>query len=67
LNKNVGSWDKIVRVGMAVIFGLMIALGAVEGTSAIILGILAVVFLVTSAAGFCPLYMPLHKSTVGKE
>jgi hypothetical protein len=35
----------------------------VHGTLAVVLGVLAVVFLATSAIGFCPLYLPLKCST----
>jgi hypothetical protein len=37
------------------------------GTLALILGILAVVFLLTSAIAFCPLYVPFKISTYGKK
>ena len=37
-----------------------------SGVWAVILGILAVIFVVTSLIGFCPLYAPLKLSTRGK-
>jgi hypothetical protein len=39
----------------------------ITGTAAIILGIFAIVFLLTSAIGFCPLYLPLKLSTIKKK
>jgi hypothetical protein len=35
----------------------------ITGLAAIILGIFAIIFLLTSAIGFCPLYVPLKIST----
>ena len=39
---------------------------AISGTAAIILGAVAVVFLLTSFVGVCPAYMPLGISTIKK-
>jgi hypothetical protein len=40
--------------------------GSITGAAAIILGIFALIFLITSAIGFCPLYAPFRISTIGK-
>ncbi len=53
MEKNMASWDRGVRIVLAIIF-LYLALQ--NGGAWWILGILGVVFLVTSAIGFCPLY-----------
>ena len=53
MEKNMASWDRGIRVVLAVIF-LYLALQ--NGGAWWILGILGVVFLLTSAIGFCPLY-----------
>jgi len=37
--------------------------GQISGTAAIILGILAAVFILTSLVGTCPLYLPFGLST----
>jgi hypothetical protein len=63
MTKNVGSADRIVRVLLAIVFGLLIFTGNVTGTLAVILGILAVVLLGTSAVSFCPLYSIMKLST----
>jgi len=67
MKQNMGSIDKIVRVLVAVIIGILYFTDQITGTAAIILGILAVVFLLTSAIGFCPLYLPLKLSTIKKK
>jgi len=40
--------------------------GSITGFAAIILGVLAIVFIITSLISFCPLYVPLKISTIGK-
>ena len=60
MTKNVGPADRIVRTLLAMVFGVLIFTGQVTGTLAIVLGVLAVVLIATSAVSFCPLY------TVGK-
>ena len=37
------------------------------GVAAIILGILALVFMLTSLIGFCPLYVPFKIATISKK
>jgi hypothetical protein len=62
-----GSIDKIIRVLVAVVIGVLYFTDQITGTAAIILGIFAVIFLLTSAIGFCPLYLPLKLSTIKKK
>lgn len=64
MTKNMGNADKIIRTAVAAIVFLLILTGSLEGTWAWILGIFAVVFLVTSAIGFCPIYTALKFSTI---
>jgi len=56
MKNNMGMIDKILRVSLAVVVGVLIALGELQGTAAIVLGIFAAIFLITSLVGFCPLY-----------
>ena len=67
MQKNMGSIDRIARVIVALAIGVLFLLGEISGLAAIILGILAVVFLLTSAMGSCPLYIPLKLNTIGKK
>jgi hypothetical protein len=67
MKKNMGSIDKIVRVLVAIVIGILYFTDQITGMVAIILGIFAVVFLLTSAIGFCPLYLPLKLSTIKKK
>ena len=53
MEKNMASWDRAARVVLAILF---LALAFQKGGAWWILGILGVIFLITSAVGFCPLY-----------
>ncbi len=63
MKNNMSSMDRIIRTIVAVIFGVLILTKAVAGVLAIILGAVAVIFLVTALIGFCPLYMLFNFST----
>ena len=63
LKLNLASWDRIARIVIALAFFVLIATGTVTGTWGIILGILGVVFFLTAAIGFCPIYWVLHLRT----
>jgi hypothetical protein len=63
MTRNMGTIDRIVRALAAlVIIGLYLT-GQLTGLAAIVLGILAAVLILTSAVGWCPLYVPFHLST----
>jgi uncharacterized membrane protein len=61
--KNMGTLDRIIRLLIVAVIVVLYFTGNISGLAAIILGILAVVFVVTSLVGFCPLYVPLGLST----
>ena len=67
MNKNIGSADRVIRTLVGLAIGVLIIGGQVTGTFAVILGILAVVFLATSATGFCPLYAALKIKTMKRS
>jgi hypothetical protein len=67
MKKNMGTADRIIRFLLAVVVGILYFTHQITGTGAIILGILAIVFLLTSLAGFCPIYVPLRLSTRKKS
>lgn len=64
MTKNMGSADRIIRTIVAIALGVLILTGNVTGWLAIVLGIVGVVFLATSAVSVCPLYSPLKISTI---
>ncbi len=63
MKQNVGTIDRIIRIVAALAIGALYATGVISGTVAIVLGVLAVVFIATSFLGFCPLYLPFGLST----
>ncbi|MEI2611740.1 MAG: DUF2892 domain-containing protein [Candidatus Promineifilaceae bacterium] len=66
LPKNMGTVDRIVRVAIAALVAILYFTGVISGVLAIILGIFAIIFLLTSAVSFCPLYLPFGLSTLKK-
>lgn len=58
-----GSADRIIRVVVALIMVALIVTGAAKGILAVIFGVLAAVFILTSVVSFCPLYLPFKLST----
>ncbi len=63
MKKNMGTVDRVVRVLVAIIVAILYFTGQITGTAAIILGIIAIVFILTSLVGTCPAYLPLGLST----
>jgi uncharacterized membrane protein len=66
VSKNMGTIDRGIRLTLAAVVVILYLTGVISGVWAIILGALAVIFVVTSLIGFCPLYAPLKLSTRGK-
>ncbi|MFP4082502.1 MAG: DUF2892 domain-containing protein [Candidatus Aminicenantes bacterium] len=67
MKKNMGAADRIIRTLLAVLVAVLYFTNQISGTAAVILGIFAVIFLLTSLVGFCPLYVPFKISTRRKE
>ena len=67
MKKNMGSTDQLIRITIAVLIAVLYYLDIISGTAAIILGILAAVFLLTSFISFCPLYLPFGINTRKKK
>ncbi len=65
--KNMNTIDRALRIVLAVILGYLIFNGTLIGVWAWVLGILAVIFLLTSLLGFCPSYTVIGVSTLEEE
>ncbi|MHB9034289.1 MAG: YgaP family membrane protein [Anaerolineae bacterium] len=63
MTKNVSNLDRIIRLVVAVVIGVLILVNVLHGALAIILGIVGLVLLVTALVGICPLYALLKIST----
>ena len=66
MQKNMGVVDRGIRTIVGLVLAVLIVTGELTGTAAVILGIVAAVLVLTSAAGFCPLYLPFKVSTKRK-
>ena len=66
MKKNMGTLDRAFRSIIAVGIGVLYFTGRISGTLAIVLGVVAVVFLITSFVSWCPAYGPLGVSTCKK-
>lgn len=67
MKKNMGSIDKIVRILLAIVVGILYFTGVITGTLGIVLLVLAGVFVLTSFISFCPLYTLIGLNTTGKK
>lgn len=56
MKTNMGTLDKIIRVIVAIIGGLLVYYDVVVGIYSYIVLAIVAVFLLTSLVGFCPLY-----------
>jgi hypothetical protein len=63
MKKNMGTIDRIIRLALVVLVAVLYFTGVISGAWAIVLGIAAAVFLITSLVGVCPLYLPFGIST----
>jgi Flp pilus assembly protein TadB len=67
MKQNMGGMDRTVRIIVALLIGVLAYTGVINGTLAIILLVLAAVFVLTSFVSFCPLYLPFGISTCKKQ
>ncbi len=63
MKQNMGKTDRTIRVILALVIAILYLTGQITGTVALVLAIVAVVFILTSAVGFCPVYYPFKLST----
>ncbi len=63
MKTNMGSADKFIRIALTALVAVLYFTNVISGALAIFLGILAVVFVLTSFISFCPLYLPFGIST----
>ncbi|PVD52422.1 DUF2892 domain-containing protein [Terrimonas sp.] len=67
MKKNMGSMDKAIRIFIAAAIAVLYFGNVISGTLAIVLGIIAIIFVVTSFINFCPLYVLLGINTSKKK
>ena len=67
MTKNVGLVDRVVRILAAVLVLVLYLTHVISGPLAIVLGLIAAVFVITGFVGVCPAYMPFRLSTLKKS
>lgn len=63
MKKNLSSVDKSIRILVAAIIAFLYFTDKISGTTAIVLGVVAVAFVITSFLSFCPIYYLFGIST----
>ena len=63
MKQNMGSFDRIMRVIVALVIGYLYYTGTIDGFVGNVLILLAGVFVFTSLLSFCPLYLPFGLNT----
>jgi len=66
MKTNMGSFDRMLRMIVAVVIAVLYFTNMITGTLGIILLVLAAVFALTSTVSVCPLYLPFGFSTKKK-
>ncbi|MBX3239121.1 MAG: DUF2892 domain-containing protein [Chitinophagaceae bacterium] len=67
MKKNIGAADKMIRILLAALIAVLYFTNTISGTPATVLGILAVILVLTSFISFCPLYAPFSINTLKKH
>ncbi len=67
MKQNMGLIDRVIRILIAVVVVVLFFVKAISGILAIILLIVAGIFILTSLISFCPLYVPFGLSSRKKE
>jgi len=63
MKKNMGSTDKIIRLLLAAVLGILYFTNTITGALGIVALVVAIVFVLTSFISFCPLYVILGINT----
>ena len=63
MKKNMGSLDSMIRIIVAAVIAMLFYLQVLTGTWSIVLGAFAIIMVITSLVGICPLYMLFGTST----
>ena len=67
MKKNVGLVDRVIRTLLAVLVGVLYFTNVIGGTLALILAVLALIFLLTSLVSWCPIWQLFGISSAPKE
>ena len=63
MKKNMGGFDRAIRLMVALVIAVLYFTKTINGTVAVVLGVVAIIFALTSLVSVCPLYIPFGIST----
>jgi hypothetical protein len=63
MTKNMGTADRVVRTLLALAVAVLYFTGKISGTLAIVLGVFAIAFVLSSLVEWCPSYLLFGLST----
>jgi hypothetical protein len=63
MKKNMGIFDRIIRLVVAAVLAVLFFTDVVSGVLGIVLLVIAGIFLITSLISVCPSYIPFRFST----
>ncbi len=63
MKKNIGTIDRIIRIAITSTIGLLLFKGIITGWLGLLLGIIAIILLLTGLIRTCPAYLPFSLST----
>ncbi len=63
MKKNMGTADRVIRIIIVLIIAALYFTHVISGTLALVLEVIAVIFLLTSLVGWCGVYALLGLST----
>jgi hypothetical protein len=66
MTKNMGLVDRVIRILAAVLVLVLYLTHVISGPLAVVLGVIAAVFVITGFVGTCPAYLPFKLSTLKK-
>ena len=64
MTKNMGLVDRVVRILAAVLVAVLDPTHVISGPLAVVLGVIAAIFVITGFVGTCPAYLPFKLSTL---
>lgn len=67
MKMNMGKVDRVIRTLLAIVIAILYFTNVISGTVGLILGIVAIVMLLTGVISFCPLYTLFGLSTRAKQ
>ncbi len=67
MKANIGSTDKLIRLGLAIVLIVLFYLETLTGTLGIIALVVALILTITSLINFCPIYSLFKINTAKKK